>query len=359
MFNKHNIFVPSLCLLLAACSGGDPLSSIADLQPEPTAPTNPGPPPPKPQDNLATSPPSGMTGRIVFLGQVNNEFGSVHMFLTLPDGSNTTSLNTLADPFSYTGPSWGPNGDKLVIASNQLGNAEWDIYTINADGSGVSPIVAGPSSGDFAPSWSPDGSKIVFQSTTDDALGFDIYLYDVDTQAITNLTNAPGDDELPSWSPDGTRVLFQGSTIGGSAVSSGTNLFLISPDGTGLVALTSGVGVQNSAGMFSPDGAKIVYESTAHSPATTDRAQLGDFEIYVMNADGTDPVRLTTGVGTEDVMRFPTWSPDGRHIAFEFHDFTANQLFSVTFIAVMNSDGSNIYLLPDLPVDGIFPRWGP
>jgi len=352
MFRTLRFKFLSLCLLLTACSGGDPLSGITDLQPDSVPAPDPGPPPPKPTDNLATTPPSGMIGRIVYLGTVGNQFNSTHMFLTRPDGSNTTPLFQFDDPFSYSGPSWGPSGARIAMASNQLGNAEWDIYSVNSDGTGITPVVAGPSSGDFAPSWSADGSQIVFQSTTDATNGFDIYHYDVAGGVVTNLTNSPGDDELPSWSPDGTRVLFQ------STQSGGTNLFLINPDGTGLTALTDDVGKQNSAGMFSPDGRLIAFESTKHQE-NTGSATIGDFEIYTMNPDGSDPKRITTGVGVDDVARFPSWSPDGRHIVFEFHDFTINQLFSVTSIAVMNANGSNVYLLPDQPVNGIYPRWGP
>lgn len=338
-----------LAVTLAGC-GGDNLQF--DF-PEPTPAPDPGPPPPSPQDRLSSSPPQGMTGRILYMGQVNNTFASVHLFLTTPDGSSPpTSLFQLSDPFSYTGPSWGPTGDRVAIASNQLGNAEWDIYTVNLDGSGILPAVAGPSSGDFAPAWSPDGARIVFQSTTDAVNGFDIYHYDISTNTMTNLTNSPGDDELPTWSPDGQRVLFQTTSSGG------TNLFTVMPDGSDLTPLTTDTGVQNSAGQYSPDGSTIVFESTRHQPASA-VATLGDFEIYAMNADGTNVRRLTTGVGEADAVRFPTWSPDGRHIACEFHDFTISQLFSVTFIAVMNADGSNIYLLKDQPVQGLFPRWGP
>ncbi len=347
--------LPFMISLLAIACGGDNLQID---YPESTPAPDPGPPPPSPTENLATTPPAGMIGRIVYLGEVNNDFLAVHLFVTAPNGSNTTNLFPNADPFSYTGPSWSPTGDRLVVASNQMGNAEWDIYSVNADGSGLAALVAGPSSGDFAPSWSPDGSKVVFQSTTDAVNGFDVYLYDIATNVTTNLTSSPGDDELASWSPDGSRVLFQTTTVGQDASSSGTNLVVVNPDGSGRVVLTEGIGFQNSAGMFAPDGQTIAYESTAHQEVSA-TATIGDFEIYLMNADGTNPRRLTVGVGDSDASRFPTWSPDGRHIAFEFHDFTINQLFSVTNIAVMNADGSNIYLLDDQPVDGRYPRWGP
>lgn len=344
-------FIPLLCVLVAGC-GGD---NLMLNQPDPIPGPDPGPPPPKPTENLASTPPTGMIGRIIYQGEVSNDFFSTHLFMTLPDGSSPTSLFQTSDPFSYTGASWNAAGDKLAIASNLQAQAEWDIYTINADGSGITHVIHGPSSGDFAPAWSPDGSKILFQSTTDAEKGFDIYIYDVPTQEITNLTNSAGNDELASWSPDGTKVMFQTTS------SAGTNLSLINPDGTGRIPLTDDNRLQNSAGQFSPDGSLIAFESTKHQAgeAGENGIIIGDFEIYVMNADGSDPRRLTVGVGTDDAARFPTWSPDGRHIAFEFHDNTISQFFSVTSIAVMNSDGSNVYLLENQPVEGRFPRWGP
>jgi TolB protein len=352
---RYCFLLLNVVFLIAGCGGSDPFSG---LTPDPTPAPDPGPPPPVPSDFLATSPPAGMIGRIAYIGEVANDFFAIHIFVTSPDGASATSLFPLEDLFSYTGPSWGPAGDRLVMASNLQGSAEWDIYTVNVDGSGIEHTISGPSNGDFAPSWSPDGSQIVFQSAPNPVSGFDIYHYDVETEVITNLTNSDGDDELPSWAPDGTRVLFQTTTSGGNAASSGTNLALINADATGLVALTTGVGFQNSAGAFSPDGQLIAFESTQHQEVSA-TATIGDFEIYTMKSDGSDQRRVSVGAGTTDAARFPTWSPDGRHIAFEFHDFTLNQLFSVTFIGVMNADGSNMYLLQDQPVFGRFPRWGP
>ena len=73
---------------------------------------------------------------------------------------------------------------------------------------------------------------------------------------------------------------------------------------------------------FSPDGRKIAFGSS----------RSGDFEIYAMNADGSDIVRLTQSPGLD---ARPAWSPDGTRIAF-----TSNRDGNYE-IYVMDTDGSN------------------
>ena len=76
----------------------------------------------------------------------------------------------------------------------------------------------------------------------------------------------------------------------------------------------------------------------------------GNPEIYVMNANGTEMVRLTNDPGKDG---FPTWSPDGSRIAFQ-SDQDGN--FEVY---VMDADGSNLVRLTDDPAGDGFPDWSP
>ena len=88
---------------------------------------------------------------------------------------------------------------------------------------------------------------------------------------------------------------------------------------------------------WSPDGTKIAFVSGRDGAGT---------QIYVMDADGENPIRLTDGLGTKGD---PDWSPDGRKIAFSFDHRD-------DYIAVMNADGRNRDKLED---EARYPSWSP
>ena len=100
-------------------------------------------------------------------------------------------------------------------------------------------------------------------------------------------------------------------------------IFLMNPDGTGVRQLTANDD-DDSAAAWSPDGNSIAFMS--------DRD--GDFEIFVMNADGTQARQLTYNEHTDLI---PVWSPDGQFIAFNSDRYSDDEIF------VMDADGSNVY----------------
>ena len=128
-------------------------------------------------------------------------------------------------------------------------------------------------------------------------------------------------DGAPSWSPDGQRLVFSAERDGQ------TDILVMSADGTGRRSLTTTPGEEGSPA-FSPDGRRIAFETNRD----------GNFEIYTMDAEGHSPARVTNSPSTD---RSPAWSPDGRRIAF-LSDRDRPPNFDVY---VMNADGSGLQRL--------------
>ena len=209
----------------------------------------------------------------------------------------------------------------IAFSSNRDGN--WEIYVMNADGTGQTRLTNNPAD-DSDPSWSPDGRRIVFTSTRDG--NHKIYVMNADGTDQTRLISNPADDFTPMWSPDGRRIAFSSNRDGN------WEIYVMNADGTGQTRLTSSL-AREWGPTWSPDGRRIAF--------TSDRD--GNSEIYVMNADGTGHTRLTSNPADDDE---PNWSPDGRRIAFE----------SDNGIYVMNTDGTGQTRLTSL---GWFPSWSP
>ena len=321
--------LPIGLLVLVACGGSNPSSSDQGYDPP-------------------TEDPTGV-GRIVFIGE--DASLKYHLFFVNFDGRGVTKL-TIADPRAdYTGPFWSPDGTKLAFASNLGGDADYDIYTINADGTGLRAIVDDPHGKDFAPAWSPDGQTIAYQSKQLTSNGWDIILVDVDGTNVRNITSFPGDEQLPAWSPDGAKIALQW-TYGG-----GTDIYVMDADGTNRTRLTPGGGVVYAAPAWSPDGTRIAYESNRHQDQTGG-LEFGQYEIYVMDADGTNSRRVTSESGSGTALRFPTWSPDASQIAYEYQWFDRNGSARAR-VRIVSIDGSTTQDIPNLPVFSRFPRWSP
>ncbi len=233
----------------------------------------------------------------------------------------------------------GENG-KIAFDTNRDGN--WEIYSMNADGTAKTNLtnsppdanLGGASGFDRYPDWSPDGKRIAFQSYRDG--DYEIYVMNADGTAQTNLTNATTWDMNPAWSPDGTKIAFR-SDLG----SSNWDVWVMSVDGTIKTKLTNEAYVMDLA--WSPDGTKITYTSYQGN---------GNYEIYVVNADGTGMTRLTDDPAED---RNPDWSPDGSKLAFESNRDGTYKVWS------MEANGSGQIPINTPPGGGSFvsPAWSP
>ena len=182
------------------------------------------------------------------------------------------------------------------------------IVAACSDAAAPMPTALAPSSANPGKNVSGSNQRILFTSDRDnDEGGFEVYSVKPDGTDPQRLTNAPGTDQFAVWSPDGKRIAFRSPRDN----PNGLDIFAMNADGTEVVRLTNGPGFNNAPG-WSKDGARIVFMSTRDGvdPA---KGQVGDNEIYTMNADGSDLVRLTNNAAFDGS---PTFSPDGRFIAF-------------------------------------------
>jgi Tol biopolymer transport system component len=175
------------------------------------------------------------------------------------------------------------------------------VYIMNADGTGLRPVSLDPNVRHATPAWSPDGRYLVMSVGGGEELlePAHLWILDLETGETRQLTQGDARDHLPSWSPDGSTIVFIKHDLPiGSAPST---LYSIRLDGTGLTQLTDGRS-QTTAASWSPDGRQLAFASDREGP----------WQLYLMDADGTNVQRIETGTGNV----VPAWSPDGRTIAY-------------------------------------------
>jgi TolB protein len=141
------------------------------------------------------------------------------------------------------------------------------------------------------PAAAADPGRIAFVSNRDG--NSEIYVMDADGSDPVRLTNDGAADIYPAWSPDGSRIAFVSSGDGSSL-----HIFTMRPDGTDVARLNESLWFESDPA-WSPDGTRIAFRGDSS-------------DIWVVNADGSDPVRLTT----DSDAYGPAWSPDGARIAY-------------------------------------------
>lgn len=116
-------------------------------------------------------------------------------------------------------------------------------------------------------------------------------------------------------------------------------IYIMNADGSDMIRLTNRP-APDTYPCWSPDGRRIVFESKRD----------GDSEIYVMNADGTEQIKLTNNPRVDG---YPSWSPEGKKIAFMSYRNGNDE------ICVMNADGSERRNISNNPADDFEPSWSP
>ena len=271
---------------------------------------------------IANSP----AGRIAF---ASDRDGNFEIYVMNADGSGVTRLTN--NPASDGAPAWSPDGSRIAFVSERDGNVE--IYVMNADGTGQTRLTNNPD-GDQVPVWSPDGGQIAFYSDIRDGidiLNSGIYVMNADGSGVTGLSNDPAFDYAPDWSPDGSKIAFISSREGNY------DLYVMNADGSGVTKLTDDL-PWHAYPAWSPDGSRIAFMAELD----------GNVDIYVMNTDGSGQTRLTDHPAKDYL---PHWAPDGSRIAF------SSQRDGNWEIYVMNADGSGVTRVTNNPAEDGGAAW--
>ena len=247
------------------------------------------------------------------------------------DGGNTQKLTKNGRSWR---PSWSPDGERIAFVSDR---GDFEIYVMKADGRKPRNLTNNRHD-DGAPSWSPDGKHIVFESERDD--NEDIYVMDTDGKNQRNITKDHHDDAVPAWSPDGKRIAFV-SYRGND--SKGVDIYVMNVNGENRRNLTKSFDRTAWKPSWSPDGKRIAFVSAV---------QGDEPEIYVMNINDGIPQKITDNHWLDND---PSWSPDGKRIAFASK---RGQEDGDWDIYVMDADGGNLQNLTNNPLaKDIQPAW--
>ena len=172
-----------------------------------------------------------------------------------------------------------------------------------------------------------------------------------DGKNLKNLSLHLDSDTCPTWSPDGTKIAFWSRQVAGE-IPILSDIFVMDADGANRTNITQNPRASNSTPSWSPDGNKIAFAALSN----LDRVARwnANLDIFLMNADGTNPVRLTEDAR---VNWLPSWSPDGKRIVF----MRLTQDDAITAdIYVINADGTGLVNLTQTPGVGEFdPSWQP
>lgn len=220
-------------------------------------------------------------------------------------------------------PAWSADGQWIAYAGIHLPNA--GLYLVRPDGSDIRRLTDFPV---VTIVWSPDSSQIAFVGNCES--NCDIYVVDIGKLKIRQLTHNGLIDTYPAWSPDGQKLAF----ISNRAMSFELYVIDIDCDETQQGGCPTERLTQNRATdhfpSWSPDGKRIAFSS--------DRS--GNYEVYTVDADcfrkgdGCEKqVTQITHRGGTDIL--PQWSPDGQQIAFLAGDHNANFDVYVVDIAAL------------------------
>jgi TolB protein len=286
-------------------------------------------------------------GRIAFSSFRTDPLGRTGDIFTMnPDGTDQRRLTD--NPLDDAQSDWSPDGRDIAyrIRKPETPTRNFEVARITASGADKRRLTFTPEGqASSQPAWFPDKSAILFRWSAPRVSNI-WQMGTLGENPIFRYDPTPGHQFYPSLSPDMTKVLF--ATTTSPTGDTDRAIQTLNVDGTGLTTLFDVVGSFDSAPAWSPDGKRIAFESDANLDGGNPE---GDREIWVMNADSSDPTQLTHNSLWDEG---PAWSPDGTLLAYS--SGVDNDHLDIN---VMTAAGVHLRTLTDFPGRDESPDWQP
>ena len=278
----------------------------------------------------------GQNGRIAFVSDRDRDERYYDIYVTsgIP-GDQVERLTTNTGETWDVHPAWSPNGRQLAFA--RYDGEDYEIFVINSDGSSMVQLTDNEMQ-DYQPAWSPDGLRIAYSSgsSLDDFTDWEIMVMNADGSEKNQLTDNNFRDVEPDWSPDGTKIVFESWALDPEGPAD-AEIFYMDADGSNIVQVTNNE-IPDYEPQWHPDGSKLVYTQVSDNP-----------QISVLDLDTLEINQLTS----DSTKKYePTWSPDGQKIAFQRQDDEGDYE-----IVIIDADGTGFVKLTENEDFDIHPAW--
>lgn len=281
---------------------------------------------------------AGLTGDAYHVQRLRTEGSDDYEQTFTEKGNIMTFTAKYNDDYS---PAISPDGKWVAFASNRLQNAE--LYLIDLTDRSLRQLTHTDELDEYMPAFSPDGKSIAFvtertrggmmlppvQASGSDPSRASIYLMDIDGRNQRPLVDADGADRAPVFSPDGQKIAFESkaptqevaSTPGGTENNDTLEIYVIDIDGSNKTQLTHN-DVDDGHPTWSPNGKQIAYSSMVENI----------YQIFIVNASGGAAKQLTFS----DASHYhPIFSSDGKRIIY------VSNAHNHYTLSMMNIDGTN------------------
>jgi dipeptidyl aminopeptidase/acylaminoacyl peptidase len=317
VITRSNPLLLLATILLAGCAGGE--------------------------DDTSSSGDDKASPNLIAYGVTQKDYGEI--WVMDADGSNARRVTQAApadrgEGNGATNPSLSPDGKRIVYAMEEgpEGEHSREIYVVGLDG-GEPELFTNNVVRDDQPAWSPDGKRIVFMTGSDWPTPLLVIDVDKPGSAGTFIAHGIG----PAWSPDSEQIAYATPRWSLTSVPA---IYVVDATGGEPRLLVNGA----VSPAWSPDGKRIAFTKSEYP--CVDPCENG--EIFTVNVDGTDLRRLTQT--TEALDNAPAWSPDGTEIAF-MSRAVREDVWEDYELFVMDANGSNVRRLTTNDTHDVEPDW--